>query len=340
MRRGLGGLAGTTLAHRDGSRQGGTRGGQFGSGREEDILLLRGLDLGARGCQRVDPSRDWACRRIGLWCGRLVFPGNGRQILGLLVHLIAQVDLDLLTLTARRIELIDESLAGAQVLLVRIRRGRGTREGGEDGGGGRGRDLLGQPLRLLIDGLEGARIRQVPMRCVLGRALHEGHDDLPGLAGLARGRPLQGGRVNAAGREAIQDQVAHRGASLADTHRACARQRIVLLGLHGRLETLDRAHVHPVFGRNLLRGRARAQQSLNVARSQRRPRRGDLNARPITARRATELVRDQHRVAFALGVSEHQGLAIGAGPEQFELNHRFLLIRRGGIVSNYAVNVA
>ena len=178
------------------------------------------------------------------------------------------------------------------------------------------------------------------MRAMLGRTLHEGHDDLPGLADLARGSPLQRRRVDAACREAIQDQVAHRGPTLPDAHRACARERIVLLRLHGGLETLDSTHVHPVLGRDLLRGRARAKQSLNVARSQRRARRSDLNAGLVAARRATELVRDQHRVAFTLGVSEHQGFAVGAGPEQFELNHHFLLIRLGGIVSNYAVNVA
>ena len=92
--------------------------------------------------------------------------------------------------------------------------------------------------------------------------------------------------------------------------------------------------------RDLCWGRASAQESLNVARSKRGTSGRQLHSRTITARRAAELIGNQHRIAFTLGIGEHQGLAIGAGPEQFELNHHFLLKRLGRIVSNNAQNVA
>ena len=82
---------------------------------------------------------------------------------------------------------------------------------------------------------------------VLGRTLHEGHADLPGLPGLARRGPLQRRRVDAARRQSIQDEVTHRGAAVANTHGAGTRQRIILLGLHGSLKTLNRAHFHAML---------------------------------------------------------------------------------------------
>ena len=178
------------------------------------------------------------------------------------------------------------------------------------------------------------------MGSVLGRTLHESHDDLPRLPGLARRGPLQRRRVDAARRQPIQNEVAHRGAAVANTNGAGARQRIILLGLHGSLKTLDRANLHAVLRRDLCRGCASAQESLNVARSKRGTSGRQLHSRTITARRAAELIGNQHRIAFTLGIGEHQGLAIGAGPEQFELNHHFLLKRLGRIVSNNAQNVA
>lgn len=95
-----------------------------------------------------------------------------------------------------------------------------------------------------------------------------------------------------------------------------------------------------MLGRNLLRSCASAQESLNVTRSEGGASGSKLHPRTVAARRTAELVRDQHRIAFTLGIGEHQGLAIGAGPEQFELNHHFLLKRLGRIVSNNAENVA
>ncbi len=133
--------------------------------------------------------------------------------------------------------------------------------------------------------------------------------------------------LDATRRQAINDEIAHRRTALTDANRARTGERVILLGLNGSLKTLDRADVHAVFGGDLLRGRARAQESLNVTRSESRTSGRKLHPRTVTARRTAELVRDQHRIAFTLGVGEHQGLAIGAGPEQFELNHHFLLIR-------------
>ena len=180
----------------------------------------------------------------------------------------------------------------------------------------------------------------MPVGGVLGSTLHESHDDLPGLPGLARRGPFQRRWVDASRRQPIQDEVAHRGATVADTNGAGARQRIILLGLHGSLKTLNRTDLHTVLRRDLSRSRASAQESLNVARSKRGTSGCQLHSRMITARRAAELIGNQHRIAFTLGIGEHQGLAIGAGPEQFELNHHFLLKRLGRIVSNNAQNVA
>ena len=180
----------------------------------------------------------------------------------------------------------------------------------------------------------------MPVGSVLGRTLHEGHDDLPGLPGLAHRGPLQRRRVDAARRQPIQNEVTHRGAAVANTNGAGTRQRIILLGLHGSLKTLDRTDLHAMLGSDLCRGRASAEESLNVARGEGGTSGRQLHSRTITARRAAELIGDQHRIAFTLGIGEHQGLAIGAGPEQFELNHHFLLKRLGRIVSNNAQNVA
>ena len=180
----------------------------------------------------------------------------------------------------------------------------------------------------------------MPVGRMLCGALHEGHDDLPGLPGLAGRSPFQGSRVDAACGQAIDDEITHRRATLADANGARTGERIIFFGLHGSLKTLDRADFHSVFGRNLLRSCASAQEGLNVTRSEGRASGSKLHPRTVAARRTAELVRDQHRIAFTLGIGEHQGLAIGAGPEQFELNHHFLLKRLGRIVSNNAKNVA
>ena len=180
----------------------------------------------------------------------------------------------------------------------------------------------------------------MPVGRVLGCSLHKGDDDLPRFPGLARRGPIEGRRLDATRRQAVQHEVAHRGAALTDAHRLGPRQRVIFLSLNGSLKTLNSLHVHAVCGCDLLRGRTCAQESLNVAGSKSRTRGRDIHLGAVTADSAAELVRDQDRIAFTLGVGEHQGLAVGAGPEQFELNHRFLLIRHGGIVSNYAHNVA
>ena len=180
----------------------------------------------------------------------------------------------------------------------------------------------------------------MPVRSVLCCALHERDDNLPGLSGLARGSPLQGGGINATSRQTINDKIAHRRTALTDANGARTGERIVLFRLNGGLKALHGADFHPVLGSDFRRSSTRTQQCLNVARSQGGTSGGKLHSRTVTARRTAELVRDQHRVAFTLGIGEHQGLAIGAGPEQFELNHHFLLIRLGRIVSNNAENVA
>ena len=180
----------------------------------------------------------------------------------------------------------------------------------------------------------------MPVRSMLGCALHERDDNLPGLSRLARRSPLQGSGINATRCQTINNQIAHRRTALADANSARTRERVVFFRLNGSLEALHRADLHPVLGGDLRGGGARTQQRLDVTRSESRTSGRKLHPRTVTARRAAELVRDQHRVAFTLGIGEHQGLAISAGPEQFELNHHFLLIRLGRIVSNNAENVA
>ena len=314
------------------------RGGLGRSRRGSGLGLVARLSLRARRGQRVDARRNRASRRLGfpfLGLGR----GNRSQVLGFLVLLLTQVNLDPLALAAGGVELVDKGLAGTQILPPRIGSGR-ARQRSEDRGGGGGGHLLGEPLRLLVDRLERARGRQTPVRGVLSCPLHEGHGDLPRFGHLAGRRPLQRRGIHPARCQAIENQVAHGRPSLADAHGARTRECIVLLRLDGGLETLHRSRVHPVLRRDLFGGRARPKECLNVARSERGTRRGDLDPRPVAPRGAAELVRDQHRVAFSLCIGQHQGLAIGAGPEQFELNHRFLLLRPGRIVSNYADNVA
>ena len=95
----------------------------------------------------------------------------------------------------------------------------------------------------------------MPVGRMLGSTLHERHDDLPGLPGLAGRSPFEGSRVDAACGQAIDDEIAHCWTTLADANGARTGERIILLGLHGSLKAFDRADLHSVFGSNLLRSR-------------------------------------------------------------------------------------
>ncbi len=56
----------------------------------------------------------------GSVASRLILARDRGQVLGFLVHLVVQVQVDLLTLAARSVELIEDRLAVTQILLVRI----------------------------------------------------------------------------------------------------------------------------------------------------------------------------------------------------------------------------
>ena len=186
---------------------------------------------------------------------------------------------------------------------------------------------LGQPPRLVVEGADRARREvQHPAGVLLLGALDEGQVHLPGVAPLARGVPGQAGGLDAAGGQAVDDELAqHRGVLLpADAAGLGLLHRPAALGQDGALEAPDVVDVHARGLGDLLGAGPGAHERLQGPGPQIAVGGGDVGrggegGGPGPAHRGAQGVVDDDAVPLAVLVRHDDAVAVA--PQQFELDH-------------------